>query len=106
MLILLISVAGISYAYFTIQIVGSETASSMRLRTANMQLIYNDVQIISGDYAEPTGTKTLTVTNLSCTKDTDKFSVGNRNVELNYPVGLATSPEMNIMTNAMLRTTG
>ena len=47
-----------------------------------------------------------TVTNLSCTKDTDKFSVGNSNAELNYPVGLATAPEMNIITNATLRTTG
>jgi len=47
-----------------------------------------------------------TVTNLSCTKDTDKFSVGNSNAELNYPVGLATAPEMNIITNATLRKTG
>ena len=64
-LIFLVSIAGISYAYFTIQVVGNETASSMRLRTANMQLIYNDVQIVSGEYAQPgwTQTKTLTVTN-------------------------------------------
>jgi hypothetical protein len=47
-----------------------------------------------------------TVTNLSCTKDTDKFSVGNSNAELNYPVGLATAPEMNIITNTTLRATG
>ena len=62
-LIFLVSIAGISYAYFTIQIVGNETASSMRLRTASMQLIYNDVQIVSGEYAQPgwTQTKTLTV---------------------------------------------
>ncbi len=65
LLVLLVSVAGISYAYFTIQVVGNETASSMRLRTANMSLIYNDVQIVSGEYATPgwTDTKTLTVTN-------------------------------------------
>ena len=64
-LIFLVSIAGISYAYFTIQITGNDTASSMRLRTANMQLVYNDVQIISGEYATPgwTDTKTLTVTN-------------------------------------------
>ena len=64
-LIFLVSIAGISYAYFTIQIVGNDTASSMRLRTANMSLVYNDVQIVSGEYAEPgwTQTKTLTVTN-------------------------------------------
>jgi len=47
-----------------------------------------------------------TITDLSCTKNTDKFSVGNSNAELNYPVGLATAPEMNIIANATLRTTG
>ena len=64
-LIFLVSIAGISYAYFTIQITGNDTASSMRLRTANMSLVYNDVQILSGEYAQPgwTDTKTLTVTN-------------------------------------------
>ena len=64
-LIFLVSIAGISYAYFTIQITGNDTASSMRLRTANMQLVYNDVQIISGEYAIPgwSDDKTLTVTN-------------------------------------------
>ena len=64
-LVFLVSIAGISYAYFTIQITGNETASSMRLRTANMSLVYNDVQIVSGEYAQPgwTDTKTLTVTN-------------------------------------------
>ena len=64
-LIFLVSIAGISYAYFTIQITGNDTASSMRLRTANMSLVYNDVQIVSGEYATPgwTQTTTLTVTN-------------------------------------------
>ena len=64
-LIFLVSIAGISYAYFTIQITGNDTASSMRLRTANMSLVYNDVQIVSGEYATPgwSDTKTLTVTN-------------------------------------------
>ena len=65
LLIFIVSIAGISYAYFTIQITGNDTASSMRLTTANMSLVYNDVQIVSGEYAEPgwTQTKTLTVTN-------------------------------------------
>ena len=65
LLVLLVSVAGISYAYFTIQITGNDTASSMRLRTANMSLVYNDVQIVSGEYITPgwSDTKTLTVTN-------------------------------------------
>ncbi len=74
-LIFLVSIAGISYAYFTIQITGNDTASSMRLRTANMSLVYNDVQIVSGEYAEPgwTQTKTLTVTN-------------NGNVDANYTI--------------------
>ena len=64
-LIFLVSIAGISYAYFTIQITGNDTASSMRLRTANLSLVYTDVQIVSGEYAQPgwTETKTLTVYN-------------------------------------------
>jgi len=64
-LIFLVAISGISYAYFTIQITGNDTASSMRLRTANMSLVYNDVQIVSGEYAQPgwTQTKTLTVYN-------------------------------------------
>ncbi len=64
-LIFLVAIAGISYAYFTIQIVGNETASSMRLTTANLSLVYNDVQIVSGENVIPrwSQTKTLTVYN-------------------------------------------
>jgi len=65
LLVFIVSVAGISYAYFTIRVTGNEEASSMRLTTANMQLIYTDVQIVSGEYTQPgwTQTKTLTVQN-------------------------------------------
>ena len=65
LLIFIVSIAGISYAYFTIQITGNDTASSMRLTTANLSLVYTDVQIVSGEYAQPgwTQTKTLTVYN-------------------------------------------
>ena len=75
LLIFIVSIAGITYAYFTIQITGNDTASSMRLSTANMSLIYNDVQIVSGEHATPgwTQTKTLTVTN-------------NGNVEVTYKI--------------------
>ena len=64
-LIFLVAISGISYAYFTIQVVGNDTASSMRLTTANLSLVYNDVQIISDEYITPgwSDTKTLTVTN-------------------------------------------
>ncbi len=64
-LVFLVAIAGLSYAYFTIQITGNDTASSMRLTTANLSLVYNDVQIVSGNNVIPgwTQTKTLTVTN-------------------------------------------
>ena len=64
-LIFLVAISGISYAYFTIQVVGNDTASSMRLTTANLSLVYNDVQIVSGENVIPgwTQTKTLTVYN-------------------------------------------
>ena len=65
LLVFIASIAGISYAYFTIRVTGNEEASSMRLTTANLSLVYTDVQIVSGEYAQPgwTQTKTLTVYN-------------------------------------------
>ena len=43
---------------------------------------------------------------LSCTNDTDKFSTQNNKAQLTYKVGLATSPEMNLLGNQYLRKTG
>jgi hypothetical protein len=65
-LIFLVAIAGISYAYFSIQIVGNETASSMRLTTANMSLVYTDIEIRSGENVIPgwsSTSKTITVYN-------------------------------------------
>ena len=62
LLIFIVSIAGISYAYFTIQITGNDTASSMRLRTANLRLIYTDTLLLGGDKISPGWTQTKTVT--------------------------------------------
>ena len=65
-LVLLAAIGGITYAYFGIQITGNDTASSMRLTTATMSLIYNDVQILSDQSVMPgwtSNSKTLTVYN-------------------------------------------
>ena len=43
---------------------------------------------------------------LSCTKQSDQFSTSNESAKLNYPIGLATSPEMNILNNERVRYTG
>ena len=45
---------------------------------------------------------------LSCTNDTDKFSVSNNKAKLIYPVGLASYMEMNLLYNGtyLLRKTG
>jgi hypothetical protein len=43
---------------------------------------------------------------LSCSATTDKFSVSNSKAKLKYPIGLATSPEMNILNNATVRAKG
>ena len=63
--VLFLTTVGISYAYFTVRITGNEEASSMRLTTKNLSLIYNDVQVSSGLNQEPgwSDTKTLTITN-------------------------------------------
>ena len=43
---------------------------------------------------------------LSCTKQTDQFSISNELAKLKYPIGLATGPEMNILNSAIIRKTG
>jgi hypothetical protein len=43
---------------------------------------------------------------LSCTNETDKFSVTNPVATLKYPVGLMTSPEMNLLGGSDIRKTG
>lgn len=65
MIIFATSIIGITYAYFGLDVIGNETASSVRLRTAKKSLVYTDVQIASGTDTFPgwTVTKTLTVEN-------------------------------------------
>ena len=43
---------------------------------------------------------------LSCSNETDRFSVSNSKAQLTYPVGLATLPEMNLLGNNALRASG
>lgn len=43
--------------------------------------------------------------NLSCTNETDKFSINNSKARLKYPVGLMTYEEMNLLNNDKARTT-
>ncbi len=48
----------------------------------------------------------ITNSDLSCTSDTDKFSLSNNKAKLTYPVGLLTYPETNLLNNSNLRKTG
>ncbi len=65
LLVFFIAISGITYAYFSIQIRGNEEASSMSLVTANLSLIYTDLQVRSGENVIPgwSTTKTVTVEN-------------------------------------------
>ena len=65
MLLFLIAISGITYAYFSIQIVGNEEASSIRVTTANLKLIYTYTLVMSGEKIYPgwSETKTITVEN-------------------------------------------
>ena len=45
-------------------------------------------------------------TDLSCPNVTDQFSMSNTNAPLNYPIGLPTVTELNLLNYASLRTTG
>ena len=47
-----------------------------------------------------------TVTDLSCTNETDRFSTLNNKAKLTYKVGLFSAPEMNILNNWYIRKTG
>ena len=64
-LILLVSVAGISYAYFSIQVTGNEEASSIRVSTALLKLIYTDTLVMEGRGIYPgwSQSKTISVEN-------------------------------------------
>ena len=64
-LLFLIAISGITYAYFSIQIVGNEEASSIRVTTANLKLIYTYTLVMSGEKIYPgwSETKTITVEN-------------------------------------------
>ena len=65
LLVFLVAIAGITYAYFSIQIVGNDTASSLRLTSADLKLVYTDMQILANGEIEPgwSQTKTITVEN-------------------------------------------
>ena len=47
-----------------------------------------------------------TVSDLYCTNETDRFSVGNSKAKLTYPVGLMTMPEMKLLGYNSIRATG
>ena len=47
-----------------------------------------------------------TVSDLYCTNETDRFSVGNSKAKLTYPVGLMTTPEMKLLGYNSIRATG
>ena len=64
-ILFLMTVFGLSYAYFTVQIRGNDQASSINIIAGRLSLIYTDVQIVMGEYEIPgwTDTKVLTVEN-------------------------------------------
>lgn len=45
-------------------------------------------------------------TDLSCENETDKFSINNSSARLTYPIGLATTPEVNLLGNIYLVVAG
>ena len=64
-LLFLLTITGITYAYFTIQVTGNEEASSIRVSTARLSLIYTDTLLLGGDRIKPewTQSKTISVEN-------------------------------------------
>ncbi len=64
-LLFLVTITGITYAYFSIQVTGNETASSIIVSTARLSLIYTDTLLLGGDRIKPewTQSKTISVEN-------------------------------------------
>ncbi len=60
----------------------------------------------TGDFVLITFNTRPNTTNLDCANDKDKFSAGNINAELNYPIGLATKAELYLTNNKIIRKTG
>ena len=50
--------------------------------------------------------KSRQIKDLSCSNITDKFTTTNTKAKLEYPVGLITSPEMNLLNNTIARKAG
>ena len=77
----LLSILGLTYAYFSIQVTGNEETSSIIVGTARISLIYTDVQIIMGNAEQPgwTQNKVLTVENNGT--DTVKYIIKWRELE-------------------------
>ena len=65
LLILIVSIAGISYAYFTINVTGNEETSSINVSAVTLKLLFSDGPEVNLENAHPNTvvTKTFTVTN-------------------------------------------
>ena len=65
LVVFVISIAGVTYAYFGSSVIGNEEASSAKVKTTKKQLTYTDVLMISDSNTLPgwSQTKTFTVTN-------------------------------------------
>ncbi len=68
--VIMLSIAGISYAYFTINITGNENAISVILKTGSLSLVYESGNEITAEKVIPgwSQTKTFTVTNNGAVK--------------------------------------
>lgn len=53
---------GISYAYFSIETIGNETASTQLITTANLRIKYQGTDTINTDNMEPGDTTSTTFT--------------------------------------------
>ena len=64
--LVVVIVIGITYAFFSANVVGNENANQTVIETADLRLIFNDTDILNLDNALPgaSSSKTFTVTNI------------------------------------------
>jgi len=102
--IVLLALVGLTYAYFLTRITGNENEKSISVTTANLRLVYDDVDdqyvIGEGEIIEPDTTfetKTFTVTN-NGNESVDEYAVILEEVSVTYATTTTTVTEGTVTT--------
>lgn len=77
--LVVVIVIGITYAFFSANVVGNENANQTVIETADLRLVFNDTDILDLDNALPgvSNSKTFTVTNIGTARQRYDINITN-----------------------------